>query len=116
MVAHHFTEITRYRLDSLAVVETYNPGLEWFGRVYWYGVRIIYNLFPKPGELDDSVAYLITGSKSGKPRLATFPPSDDLHSRKSHRKLNIWPPLWSNLAFMVLMLGLGCWYAQRKDF
>lgn len=117
LIAHHFTDVTRYDLDSMTAVETYSPRLKWFGRVYWYGVRVLYNLFPKPGELDDTVTYMIHGSKSGEPRLANFRfPSDDLRSRESHRKLNIWPPLWSNFAFMVLMLGLGCWYVQRKDF
>ena len=78
-------------------------------------MRVVYNLFPKPGELGDLVAYLVSGSKSAAANIGPFA-TDDLQSRHARQKLNIWPPLWSNLAFMVLMLGLGCWYAQRKDF
>jgi hypothetical protein len=30
--------------------------------------------------------------------------------------LDVWTPLWSNLAFLGVMLGLTCVYLARKDF
>jgi hypothetical protein len=30
--------------------------------------------------------------------------------------LNIWEPIWSNLAFLTVMLTLNCVYVSRKDF
>jgi hypothetical protein len=29
---------------------------------------------------------------------------------------DVWKPLWSNIAFVVVILGLGCLYVSRRDF
>jgi hypothetical protein len=112
LLAHDFSELTRYSLPSLSEEERHSPELDTFGQVYWYGIQVVYRVFPKPGELGDLVTYLVSGSKS-KPWMG---PPADLQFRFAYTKLNIWQPLWSNLAFMVVMLTLGCWYVQRKDF
>ena len=30
--------------------------------------------------------------------------------------LDIWEPIWSNLAFLAVMLTVTCVYVARKDF
>ena len=112
LVAHHFNEVTRYKIDSMQPVEEFRPELETFERVYWYGIRPIYNLAPKPGELGDLVTYLVSGSKS----TTGIRTPDDLQSRTDRGKLNVWKPLWINLAYLIALLGLCCLYVQRKDF
>lgn len=106
-VADAFTRVTEYKLQDLSVVRRLQPTLSRFEWIYWYPIRIPYMLFPKPGELGDMVRYLMTGEK-------TVGATDDPEAARE--KLNIWQPFWSNLAFVSVMLFLGCWYVSRRDF
>jgi len=31
-------------------------------------------------------------------------------------EIDVWGPIWSNLAFVAVMLAIGCIYVERKDF
>jgi hypothetical protein len=80
-----------------------------FEKAYRMVIRPIYTVCPKPGELSDLVKYLVS--------------SEDTEEKISlvtkeivHQKLNIWPPLWSNLAFIVVLLGISCIHVTRRDF
>jgi hypothetical protein len=42
--------------------------------------------------------------------------SRDADLRKRQMKLDIWSPIWSNVAFLTVVLFLGCLYTARKDF
>ena len=106
--AHSFNHVTRLDLADHKIVEQLSPRLEsseWF---YWNVLTPIYTIFPKPGELGDMVTYLVTPEKT---TANVFGPNEP-----TTRKLNIWPPIWSNLAFLGVALAIGSLYVYRKDF
>ena len=110
LVADRFTRVREYELEPPGTTRRYTPTLGFLERLYFYGIKPIYTVFPKPGELGNVVNYLLSGSES-------VPLSDDrgdLGAARLH--LDVWGPIWSNLAFVAVVVGLGCWYTQRKDF
>ncbi|MBI1900390.1 MAG: ABC transporter permease subunit [Planctomycetia bacterium] len=108
LVADSFTRVTEYNLDRLSVARQMAPALSWWEWAYWYPIRGIYTVFPKPGELGDLVQYIVTEKDTG------LTPFEDLEVPQ--QQLNIWQPVWSNLIFVSVLLALGCWYVSRKDF
>ena len=71
----------------------------------------VYTVCPKPGDLDDTVTYLLSGSKSvdANPRER-----NDLSSARG--QLNPWGPVWSSAAFVLVMLVFSCVYLERQEF
>lgn len=110
LVADQFTRVSRYGLAGSQLVERYVPQRSALELVYLYGVRPFYMLFPKPGELSNFVRYVLTGEETVQRRNDTR----DLQSARV--RLDVWGPLWSNLAFTAVLVALGCLYTQRKDF
>jgi hypothetical protein len=78
-------------------------------RAYYYGFSPLYTVFPKPGELDKTVQYILSGKET-----AETDRRGDLSTAQKH--LHPWRPVWSSLAFMVVVLTLGCLYVQRQDY
>ena len=97
-----------YRLDPLTADTRFDPTLTTPETIYWYVVTPIYTVLPKPGELGDMVTYLVTGK-----RTLQSPPDGDVRPAE---KLNIWQPVWTNLVFLAVVLGVACFYVERKDF
>ena len=91
---------------------------EWPHQAYDYVVRPLYMLLPKPSEVDNIVQYLVTGKKSveisGGSDGRSVGGSDDLNQQRVTFDLSV--SLWSNAAFISVMLGLGCVYISRRDF
>ncbi len=92
-----------------AVQKTYAGSLGLIERVFFYGVRPLYHLFPKPGKLKDTAGYLLTEQNA-------VNVSRDRSLKGARVQWNPWAPVWSSLAFMVVMLGLACIYIQRAEF
>ncbi|HEX7375979.1 MAG TPA: ABC transporter permease subunit [Pirellulales bacterium] len=109
LLADRFTRVTAYDLSTGQVADRRRPDLSVLEKVYLFGVQPIYTVFPKPGEMSNVAAYLLTGSES-----ATVGVTNDLQAARP--KLDIWMPIWSNLAFIAVVVGLGCFYTSRKDF
>jgi len=110
LAADRFTRVTRYQLDPPAVVERVQPEMDFLGRAYRYVIKPIYTVFPKPGELGNLVAYLLTEQDTQAPMGR----EDDLASQRL--KIDVWGPIWSNLAFVVIFVCLGGLYTAYKDF
>jgi hypothetical protein len=109
LVADRFTRVTAYELPSGKIADRRRPPLSVLEKVYLFGIKPVYTVFPKPGEMDNVVNYLLTGSEA-----VAVGPNNDLQT--SRQKLDIWGPIWSNLAFIAVVVGLGCLYTHRKDF
>lgn len=109
LVADRFTKVTEYEVPAGDVIARRRPSLSALEKVYLFGIQPIYTVFPKPGEMGNVAAYLLTGSES-----ATVGTQSDLQA--SRPKLDIWTPIWSNLAFIAVVVGLGCLYTSYKDF
>jgi hypothetical protein len=110
LVADRFTRVSEYELDPWRTERRYAPTSRMIEILYLYGIAPLHAVFPKPGELGNMVQYLLTGKES----IPMTDRRDDLGAMQMH--LDIWGPIWSNLAFVAIVVGLGCWYAQRKDF
>jgi hypothetical protein len=67
-------------------------------------------VFPKPGQLDQTAAYLITDQET----IPVGGRRQDLAAKRA--KLDIWNPIWSNAAFVGVVLLLASVYVHRKDF
>ncbi|HWB09586.1 MAG TPA: ABC transporter permease subunit [Pirellulales bacterium] len=109
IVADRFTRVTEYQLSTGKIADRRRPSLSMLEKVYLFAIKPIYTVFPKPGEMDNVVNYLLTGSES-----VSVGMGNDL--RISRPQLDIWGPIWSNLAFIAVVVGLGCLYTHRKDF
>ena len=65
----------------------------------------------KPGELSTTIHYLLTEEDT----VSNNEPFPD-NLQEGRTKLRPWQPVWSSLAFMVVVLAIGCWYIERQEF
>lgn len=84
--------------------------LPWYKTAYQYVVNPLYLVFPKPGELENTMRYALTGKDTQKVRGQGMGPNGRTI------KLDPWQPLYSNSAFISVVLLFGCWYFYRQDF
>ncbi|HBO43586.1 MAG TPA: hypothetical protein DD670_06585 [Planctomycetaceae bacterium] len=110
-VADRDTRVTKYELPSLVVIERHAAAPDLLQAVYRYFVLPFYTIFPKPGELDEVVAYLLTDQTT----VVQGPPGAT-DPREARIKIDIHGPIWSSLAFVVVVLGVTCVYLHRMDF
>ena len=86
------------------------PATTRFENVYFWLIDPIYKVFPKPSELSSLVQYMLLKDALGSGVLAG--PLDELEMTRS----DIWNPIYSNLAFVTIVLLIGCVYVWRKEF
>jgi hypothetical protein len=110
LVADRATRVTRRDLTDLQEVESFQPADGFWMTAYYYVINPFYTIFPKPGELDTLVQYLLTEEDSALPSAFS-----EVDPRQSQIKIDIYGPLWSNLAFVVVMLGISCFMLSRAD-
>lgn len=108
LVADHSVRLSRYELPSLKRVRRYSPKLDLVARIYCYGVVPFYNVFPKPGEMDKTFQYLLSGKETSSRNRS------DLAA--SQQSLDPWTPLWSSALFTLVMLIASCVYIEWQEF
>ncbi len=111
LLADRGTRVTSYDLDPFGVADRHAPKLDTLQGVYRYFILPFYTIFPKPGELDSVVHYLLTDQETVAPGL---PMATDL--RQPRTSIDIYGPIWSSLAFVAVMLAVTCVYIHRMDF
>lgn len=111
LVAEHTSRITTYDPSTLARGERYAPTLDFVQRSYYYGVLPFYTIFPKPGELGKTMKYIVTGKDT-----IEFVNGRGEGISAAQRQLNPWGPVWSGCAFMMVVLGLTCFYFERQEY
>jgi len=111
LVADRGTRVSSYDFESLHAAQRWQPRLDVLQTAYRYVILPLYTVFPKPGELDNVVHYLLTGQET----VAQGPPMEaDL--RQARINIDVYGPIASSLAFVVVMLAITCGYVQRMDF
>jgi hypothetical protein len=110
LVTDRVNRVTSYQLDSFQAGDRRAPALTTLERAYYFAIVPIYTVFPKPGELGNVVSYLLTEQET----VPTNPNSPDLSQRRI--KMNVYGPVWSSLAFLVVVLTFTCLYVRRTDF
>lgn len=110
LVADYYRRIIEYQLDPFQEVARFQPPSTLMERIERFGVGPLYYVFPKPGDLDNMIRYLLTDETT----VAGGREQDNLAAGRIH--LDIWGPVWSSLAFLGIVLLRACQYVQRKDF
>ncbi|MFO0943173.1 MAG: hypothetical protein U0930_20750 [Pirellulales bacterium] len=95
-------------MNDGSIVKSYSPQLRRFEYVYNWVINPLYKINPKPAALDDAMAYLLTGKTTFDENIVTT----KLESNK--RELSIWQPIFSNMAFVIIILSVCCIYVTRK--
>lgn len=112
LVGHDFGRVSAYKLDPLERIETLVPRPGALLILYRWVFNPLYRIFPKPGEMDNFTQYLLTQQTT----VSIGGPQSGNDLTASRLQLDIWRPLWNNLAFVAVMLVLGSIYVQVKDF
>jgi len=110
LVADRLTRVTKYQLADRKAVSSYVAPMTLAEKVYRYTVHPLYTIFPKPGQLNETVSYVLTPKETvtGSIRLD--------ESNVPVPEVDVWGPVWSNLVFLVVVLAVSCAYVSRRDF
>jgi hypothetical protein len=109
-VVDRLARVTEYDLAAGEVSRVYSPPEGALEAIHRALLKPVYTIFPKPRDLANLVNYVLSSEET----IQAGSPTADL--RMPRIKLQVWPAVWSNLAFVAVMLALGAWYTQRKDF
>ena len=110
LVGDRVSRVSRYALPTCELVDQVENDPEWLELLYRYAVVPLHMIFPKPSEISNVTAYLIAEQRT----IARDQGETDLRARQI--PLDLWGPIWSNLAFLAAVLFLGCLYTSRTDF
>ncbi len=110
LVAHGFGYVTEYSSGTdLEVKARYETPPDLLQSVYEWAIDPLHTVFPKPGEMDNLVAWLMT-------REQTIQTGEGDALSANRTVIDIWEPLWSNLAFLSVVLMITCVLISRRDF
>jgi len=109
-VADRGKQVTVIELPTGDAVATFAAPLDTWRKIYYYAVVPLHTIFPKPGELENTVNYLLSGRET----VTAGPPGSGLGTMRI--KADPWTPVWSSLAFTVVVLAFGCYYVKRQEF
>jgi len=131
LVVDRVARLRELELPSLAVARTLDPvELPQFESGELLGVKVsfmtfyrwvltpLYTILPRPGELGWTMRYVMTGEKTATWDTEEQPGigrSADISSHK-HAQRDPWAPVISCGVFVAVMLALGCWYIERREF
>lgn len=110
-VADRVARITEYDLTKLDVDQRWQGPMPLAEKIYRYALYPLYKVFPKPGELNETVNHVLTSGDTKLPGMRF----DDERAAVPEN-VDVWGPVWSNLAFLAVVLLLACAYVYRKDF
>lgn len=99
---------------------SFQGALTSFQTVYKGIIYPLYFMFPKCGELNYTVEYLITGSDTadtlGTTILKILNVDRMIPVPLETYNLQPWPQVWNALIFIFVMLGIGCVIIERTDY
>jgi hypothetical protein len=110
LVADRTVRVSRYELASLKLEKQLAPNMDLLEKIYRYVAVPVYTVFPRPGELSDTVKYVLTEQETS---------GRDVEVKDLARpqvKIDPWGPVYSSLGFMVVVLAVSCWYLHRAEF
>jgi len=110
-VADRLNRVTEYDLASGEMQRRWEGQAPMIYKIYRYALRPLYTIFPKPGELNETVSHVLTSDdlKIAGPRL-------NQGVQAAPIKVDVWGPIWSNSLFLAVVLSIACVYVARKDF
>jgi ABC-type transport system involved in multi-copper enzyme maturation permease subunit len=111
-VGDRVSRVTQYDLALLKIVKQWEGEMPLAEKIYRYALHPIYTIFPKPSQLNQTVTYLLTSADAPVVGVRI----NNNNNAAGPEKLDVWGPIWSNLAFLVVVLAVACVYIYRKDF
>jgi len=111
LVADCYRRVTRYETGTWSYQERYNPGFSTWELINFYVLYPLYDILPKPGGMSTGWTNYFLSRPQAEAVLAR---DDDLSATRL--TTDLWTPLWSNAAFVAVMLTIGSLYIWRKDF
>jgi hypothetical protein len=129
LVADEIARVRELELPSLAVSRTFAPntlpmlGEGWtvlgmkvnYYTLHRWFITPLYNILPKPGELGRTLNYFVTGKTTLATAESEIVTDRDISSDR-HLQRNPWTPVWSCGIFIAIMLALGCWLIEKREF
>ena len=117
MVVDHHRSVRIYDVGTLSSSGQLRGSVGFLCHIYDYVVAPLYTVLPKPGDLNNAVQWILTGEKSVEINNDPNQGGNARANLEAERvTFNVWNAILSNLAFIVVMLGLGCLYIARSDF
>ncbi|MCA9163559.1 MAG: ABC transporter permease [Planctomycetales bacterium] len=110
LVASHGTRVASYDAKNFARQQSWRPNVSRIEWIYEWILMPIYTVFPKPAELNNTIQYLLTDETTVDLPFV----SGDAQSKR--QQLEPWAPVWSGAAFIVVVLGIACFYIERQEF
>lgn len=102
--------VVEFDLAEKKVTSSYTPTMSTLEMVYNWGVNPLYQVNPKPSALDNAMGYLLSGNETQSMNIVT----NDM--KQAQVEIDVWGPIITNLAFVGVMLLIGCVYVARKEF
>jgi hypothetical protein len=102
--------VVEFDLSNSSIINDFKPKMSTLEMVYNWGVNPLYQVNPKPSALDNAMGYLLSGSETQSLNIVT----NDM--KQAQVELDVWRPIFTNLAFVGVMLLIGCVYVARKEF
>jgi hypothetical protein len=110
LVVDRTDRVTEYSLSpEVKVEQRFSPKSSLLQNAYRFGLVPLYTVFPKPGELDETFDYLLSGRE-------TEQTEGDADLASAQRVIDPWTPLWSSAAFTILLLAACCVYIEWQEF
>ncbi len=113
IVADRTSRVRVLAPDNLHQRIQFAPPLDITEIAYRYVLQPLYLILPKPSELNRVVNHLLSESDSNDEVDENSEPDPFSQPRGN---IDLWTPLWSNLAFLVVILGYACWHVSRRDY
>ncbi len=110
LAVDRLTRVTKYQLAGKQLSQSWQPPMPVAERIYRYVLHPLYTVFPKPGQLNDTVNYVLT------PQEKTLGAVRIENQEVRAQPVDVWGPVWSNLAFLAVVLAIACLYVHRTDF
>ncbi len=107
-VADRTDRLTQYDPTDWSKIDTKDPIPSGWIKFYRFGIKPMYNSFPKPGEFYKLISHLSDGSGVKVDRNV------DLTSQPEPDRP--WDPFRSGLIFVVITLFLACFIFQRQEY
>ncbi len=117
MVVDNHRSVSVYDVGTQTVASQLPGSADLPCHIYDYVVSPLHTILPKPSDLDNAVQWIVTGEKSVEINNDPNQGGNVRASLEAERvTFKVWNAIFSNLAFIVVMLSLGCLYIARSDF
>ena len=111
LVVDRAKRVSQYELGSFNRTNSFAPAMTPVEIAYHYAIVPIYTVFPKPGELGNTIQYVLK-----KEETTDIGGLQQGNLQAKRVRLRPWAPVRSSLIFVIVVLGIACVYIERQDF